>query len=66
MIVQGGFKGHRGRVTQVNAIQVTVELSSGNQKISLPREAVKEIDSEDSMSIRPRNDGQGGASAYGP
>jgi len=64
LIHKGIFKGHRGRVAQVNGGMATIELTSRPQKISVPLHDLSEIAGDDT-SATYSNRNEGGQSVYG-
>lgn len=44
LIIQGPFKGQRGRVTHMNGDQATIEMSIRAKQVHIDRADIKEID----------------------
>lgn len=70
-IVRGTFKGYRGIVSGVHGEEAIVELSSKAKKVTVPKNAISEIDVDQSTidlqmtdNTRPQN--TAGNSQYGP
>jgi hypothetical protein len=64
VVIEGKFKGHRGRVTQCDDKQAMVELSSQCKKLPFDKSLLREVNPED-LTGRPKQPGDGGRSAYG-
>lgn len=60
VIIQGIYKGHRGRVTYADDSRATVELSTVCKKVPIDKNFVREVNPEEN-----KQNNEGGRSVYG-